>query len=163
MKSWVTGEGLNIPALIPDRGRALLFITLFRPTLGPTQSLIPNVMRAVTSVMKGAESEPCHVRSRCVVDRAELLFHFREFPDFIPSPLAAIIDWGVSRFSSVPPGKFWDDTLNSVSVELGYGLDDRGSIPGGGWEFFFSQPLPEWLWGPPSLLSNEYYGLFLWG
>jgi hypothetical protein len=34
-----------------------------------------------------------------------------------------------------------------------------GSIPGGGWEFF-SSPSPERLWGPPSLLSNGYQGLF---
>jgi hypothetical protein len=31
-----------------------------------------------------------------------------------------------------------------------------GSIPGGGCEFFPSPPCPERLWGPPSLLSNEY-------
>jgi hypothetical protein len=41
-------------------------------------------------------------------------------------------------------------------IALGYGLDDRGSIPGGGWEFFSSPPRPERLWGPPSLLSNGY-------
>jgi hypothetical protein len=39
----------------------------------------------------------------------------------------------------------------------------RGSIPGGGWEFFSSPPRPERLWGPASLLSNGYQGLFLWG
>jgi hypothetical protein len=33
-------------------------------------------------------------------------------------------------------------------------LDDQGSNPGGGWEFFSSRPRPDWLWGPPSLLSN---------
>jgi hypothetical protein len=31
---------------------------------------------------------------------------------------------------------------------------------GGGWEFFSSPPRPERLWGPPSLLSNGYQGLF---
>jgi hypothetical protein len=51
---------------------------------------------------------------------------------------------------------------SSVGIALGYGLDDRDSrvrFPGGGWEFFSSPPLcPERLWGPPSLLSNEYRG-----
>jgi hypothetical protein len=30
-------------------------------------------------------------------------------------------------------------------------------------EFFSSPPLPDWPWGPLSLLSNEYQGLFQWG
>jgi hypothetical protein len=37
-----------------------------------------------------------------------------------------------------------------------------GSIPGGCWEFFSSPPRREGLWGPPSLLSNGYQGLFPW-
>jgi hypothetical protein len=36
-------------------------------------------------------------------------------------------------------------------------------IPGGGWAFFSSPLRPERLWGPPSLLSNAYQGLFPWG
>jgi hypothetical protein len=40
----------------------------------------------------------------------------------------------------------------------GNGLDDRGSIPGRGWEFFSSLPRPYLLWEPLSLLSNGYGG-----
>jgi hypothetical protein len=64
---------------------------------------------------------------------------------------------------------FWIQLLcpksrdSSVGVALGYGLDDRGSIPGGCWEFFSKPPRPERLGGPPSLLSNGYRVLFPWG
>jgi hypothetical protein len=54
-----------------------------------------------------------------------------------------------------------------VVQKLGYlyflTMDDRGSrvrFPAGGWEFFSSPPRPERLWGPSSLLSNGYQGLF---
>jgi hypothetical protein len=36
---------------------------------------------------------------------------------------------------------------------LGYGLDEGGSSPGRGWEFFSSPPRSDRIWSPPSLLS----------
>jgi hypothetical protein len=33
-------------------------------------------------------------------------------------------------------------------------------ISRGSWEFFFSPQYPNGLWGPPSLLSNGYMGIF---
>jgi len=30
-----------------------------------------------------------------------------------------------------------------IAQSVGYGLDDRGSIPGGGWKFFSSTPCPD--------------------
>jgi len=42
-------------------------------------------------------------------------------------------------------------------------LPDIINVPGGDWEFFSSPPRQDRLWDPPSLLSNEYQGLFPWG
>jgi len=52
---------------------------------------------------------------------------------------------------------FW---CRDSSVSIGYGLDDRGSIPGRGRELFSSPPLSDRLWGPPSFLSYRHRGLF---
>jgi hypothetical protein len=59
---------------------------------------------------------------------------------------------------------FPQETVGAVIAQsvTGYGLDDRGSISGGCWEFFSKPPRPERLWGPPSLLYL-YQGLFPWG
>jgi len=35
-------------------------------------------------------------------------------------------------------------------------------MEGGDWKFFSSPPRPDRPWGPPSLLSNGYHGLFPW-
>jgi len=40
--------------------------------------------------------------------------------------------------------------------QLGYALDDQGSILGRGCEFFSSPQRPDRLWSPPSLLPNGY-------
>jgi len=49
------------------------------------------------------------------------------------------------------------DVFMSRDISVGA---DRGSIPGGGWEFFSSIPCPEHPCDPSSLLSNGYRKLF---
>jgi len=45
---------------------------------------------------------------------------------------------------------------------MGYGLDDWDLIPRRGRDFFSLSSHPDWLWGPPSQLSNEYQGKSSW-
>jgi hypothetical protein len=55
--------------------------------------------------------------------------------------------------------KPWYLSRYSAGLRAGrLGFDSRR-----GREFLSSPPRPERLWGPPSLLSNGYQGIFLWG
>jgi hypothetical protein len=49
---------------------------------------------------------------------------------------------------------------SSVSIAMGYSLDDLGSIPGRSKRFFSMPQCPDRLWNQLSLLSNGYRGHF---
>jgi hypothetical protein len=49
--------------------------------------------------------------------------------------------------------------MGYLGIATGYRLGGSGSIPGSA-RFFSSPQRPAQLWGPPSLLSNGYRGLF---
>jgi hypothetical protein len=51
----------------------------------------------------------------------------------------------------------------SLDIATDYGLDNWGFDSRQGLGTFSSTPCSERLWGPPSLLSNGYRRLFLWG
>jgi hypothetical protein len=52
----------------------------------------------------------------------------------------------------------WSTAVDISTIKL-----KSSDIPGGSWESFSSPPRPEMFWGPPTILSNEYQGLFPWG
>jgi hypothetical protein len=51
-------------------------------------------------------------------------------------------------------------SLIEVGAVRGYSLDGWGLILSRGKRFFSILQLPDWLWGPPNLLSNDYQGHF---
>jgi hypothetical protein len=51
-------------------------------------------------------------------------------------------------------------TDRPVGITTIYELDGQSSIHSRGKRFFFSPQCPHRLWGPTSLLSNDYQGLF---
>jgi hypothetical protein len=63
-------------------------------------------------------------------------------------------------FLSDPHTDMWTEPGSSVSVVSVYRLGDRGSIPGSDKGFFLWLLYPDKLWGPPSLVSNGYWGSF---
>jgi hypothetical protein len=76
------------------------------------------------------------------------------------SNLPSVHSSSVRIFSSAPINK--DSRDSAVGIAAGYGLDDQEvgvQVPVGS-RFFTSPCYPERLWGPLSLISNGYRGLF---
>jgi hypothetical protein len=55
-------------------------------------------------------------------------------------------------------GMFFRSRDRSVIIAKGYGLEGRDSVPVRAKRLFYSPRCPDRLWGPPSLLSNVYWG-----
>jgi hypothetical protein len=104
----------------------------------------------------------------CQQDAANASCRYNQYSQQVDLPAT------VSLLSAVPSTKnyYLEDVLKTctlyfIDVMIGgvtylsrYSdwLDDLGSIPSST-RFFFPQH-SDWLWGPPSLLSNGYQGLF---
>jgi hypothetical protein len=77
--------------------------------------------------------------------------------------LIVVLAWhmpgGTEEQDNWCPGKDLSQVLPRYGVRIvtGYGLDSPGSIPSMA-RLLSSPQHPDWLWGPPSLLSNRYWG-----
>jgi hypothetical protein len=68
--------------------------------------------------------------------------------------------WFMARGPSYQTLILWmENRGSSVSIVSSYGPGDRALIPGRDRYFFSSPPRQDWLWGPPSLLTNGYRAL----
>jgi hypothetical protein len=61
---------------------------------------------------------------------------------------------------TVPVGKGSRDSATGIAIGYGLGYQGVGIRVPVGARIFFSPCRPARLWGPPSLLSNGYWGLF---
>jgi hypothetical protein len=86
-----------------------------------------------------------------------------EFYVFLISPLRATYPANPTPIWFNHPNKRvsarW---CSSFGIETDYGLDDRGSIPGGGWEFFFFDTVSRPALGPKPPIQWVPGALFLW-
>jgi hypothetical protein len=85
----------------------------------------------------------------------------RELVCFVLQNLVIKVRFGRPTFIPAFSFNFSEEIYRYFQLES-YGWMIGCSSPGRGWEFF-SPPLPDRLWSPPSLLSNRYQGLFPWG
>jgi hypothetical protein len=89
---------------------------------------------------------------------AHLIKKFLNDPQEPKESLPSVSVFQLVYSLSVYPNKESRD--NSVGIVTSYRLHGRGSIPGRAKRLFSSPQRSDRLWGPPSLLSNGYRGLF---
>jgi hypothetical protein len=103
-----------------------------------------------------------HGRAELMVSRSSVvLFSSRLSAASVLQTRGEVVQW--CEYHKVPCIPFSVETTHlltrscssdGIATRLRAGRsDDRGSIPGGGWEFFSSTQCPDWLWVPPGFLS----------